>query len=380
VSADLESAANAIRLCTESFVQADEFSGVVALESKGRILLRIAHGLADPATRRPNSFETPFNIASVGKLFTATAIGQLIDQGKLRLEDRVDRHLPQVPLHVGRVTIGQLLSHSSGLGEIVTPSNQPRIASATTARELLDLVAAQAPQFEPGTRHGYSNTGPIVLGAVAEAIHGRSYSDIVSDNIFGPTGMASSTISSRPANAAEMLTRSEVLTGEMRITSGAMLPRRPANVARGGPYGGGYSSAPDLLRFATAMRQVSLLSDRVKRLLWSDARSVPGAGPGEYAYGFQLSQEGGRLSVGHSGLAGGANAEFHWAPQEAWTLVVLSNYDPMAATIIGNAARLALSGAESPETACDAAKRGRGMPGPRGPRPGSPPSSVKSSS
>jgi D-alanyl-D-alanine carboxypeptidase len=374
VTRHLDSISDAIRNCAQSFAEADQFSGVVLLERGGKRVLAAAYGLADPATGRTNTIDTPFNIASVGKIFTATAAGQLIDEGKLRLDDPVGRYLPELQPPLASITIGQLLNHSSGVGEIVTPTNQQRIAGAKTARELLKLIADQPLASDPGTRRRYSNTGPILLGAVIEAISGQSYSRYVQEHIFTPAGMSSSTVRGRPVNAAEMLTRSEVLTGEMRITSGQKLPRRPASFAGGGPFGGGYSSAPDLVRFATAMRAGRLLSDRAKALLWSNATTVPGAGPGRYAYGFQVSDEGGVMTVGHSGLGGGANAEFHWSPEDGWTLVVLSNYDPMAATIIANAARLALTGLESPAEACEAAKRGRGMPGPMGPGPGPGPS------
>jgi CubicO group peptidase (beta-lactamase class C family) len=266
--------------------------------------------------------------------------------------------------------VSQLLKHSSGVGDIFKPEHQPRIASARTARELLPVIAAQQPLFAPGSQHRYSNTGALILGAVIEAVSGRPYATYVEENIFRPVGMGSSAIRAVPDNAAVMLTRSEVLTGEMRITAGQKLARRPTSFAGGGPFGGGYSSAPDLLRFASAMRSSRLVSETTKAALLSDPAAVPGAGPGRYAHGFQVSEEGGTKVVGHSGLAGGANAEFHWAPEDGWTLVVLSDYDPMSSTIIANAARLALTGMEKPEAACEAAKRGRGMPGPLGPPAG----------
>lgn len=364
VSPEQRLAAGAVESCAASFAAADEFSGVVMLAQNGRALASAAYGYADPETRRKNTAETPFNIASLGKIFTATAIGQLIERGKLRLDDGIGRHLPELPPELGRITVRQLLNHSSGLGEIFSPANQQRIASAETSRELLPLIVTRPLQFEPGSRHGYSNTGPIVLGALIEALTGTSFPQYVRDNIFAPAGMESSTIRGRPTGAAAMLTRSEVLTGEMRITSGEQLPRRPSLVVGGGPYGGGYSSAHDLLRFADAVRSNRLLREETQELLWSGLADVPGAGPGRYAHGFQVSGEGLNRTVGHSGLAGGANAEFHWAPHAGWTLVVLSNFDPMAATIIGNAARLMLTGEVEPSAACEAARRGRGMPEP----------------
>lgn len=335
----------AIRDCAASFAAADDFSGVVLVEHGGRRVLGAAYGLADPERGVKNRLKTPFNTASVGKLFTATAIGQLVDAGKLDLEDPVGRYLPELPPEIGRITVARFLNHSSGIGEIFTPANTAAVAEAHSARELLPLVAAQPLAYPPGSRHAYSNTGFVVLGAVVEAITGQDFASYAHEHIFRPAGMTESSLTGRPATAARMLTRSEDLTGPMLVHSDVKLPRRPVPDSSewGGPYGNGYNSAEDLARFARAIDEGRLLSKETRARLWSDPVSVPGAGPGQYAYGFQVSTEGGVRTVGHSGLRGGANAEFLWAPEAGWTVVVLSNYDPMAATVIGNAARLVLT-------------------------------------
>ncbi|QIL03199.1 beta-lactamase family protein [Sphingomonas sinipercae] len=362
--------------CAATFAEADEFLGVVMVQSGGRTIASAAYGMADPSRGVRNRLETPFNIASAGKIFTSTAIGQLIDRGKVRLDDKARTYLPELPAAFATITVGQLLDHSSGLPEAVK-DNPGDLARATTARELVPTIAAHKPLFEPGTQHRYSNTGPILSAAIVEAVTGMSFSDYVQRHVFGPAGMKASTVRTRPADAAQMLTRSLVLTGEMHIVSSEKSPRRVSTfTSGGGPYGGGYSNAPDLLRFARTLTSGKLLSARTRAELWGHSARVPGAGPGDYAYGFQTSRNGDRMSVGHSGLMGGANAEVHWASDGAWSFVILSNYDPMSATIIGNAARLALLGLENPKNACAAAKGGRGMPQPTivgpGPGPGGP--------
>ena len=368
--AALSAAAAAAERCAASFAAGDEFSGVLLIERQRKRLAAESYGTADPATGARNSLDTPFNIASVGKIFTSTAVGQLIERGKLKMDDPIGRHLPGLPAELAAVTVRQLLSHSSGVGNIFTPAHAAQIRDARTSGELVHLIGAQPPAFAPGTDRAYSNAGYVLLGAVIEAVSGQSYADYVHERIFTPAGMTASSLKGAPPGAARMLTRSHDLSGAMRIERGVTLPRRAAQVGGGAAYGGGYSSALDLARFAEAMRTDRLLSPATKALLWSDPAPLPGAGPGEYAHGFQLFTEAPVRVVGHSGLAGGANAEFHWAPEEGWTLVVLSNFDPMAATMIANAAKLALTGLETPETACEAAKRGRGMPMPMGPPPG----------
>lgn len=358
--------AAAIRSCAATFAAQDEFSGVLALRLDGEDSF-YSTGQVKPGALVPPTPETPFNIASVGKLFTATAIGQLIDAGQVDLQEAIGKHLPDLPPHLEAITVGQLLNHSSGVGEIHGPANHQRILAARTATELIPLIAAVPPLSEPGTVRRYSNTGPILLGAIIEKLSGRPFATYVEERIFRPAGMANSSMTGAPEDASTMMTRSEDLTGPMRIgpasvgTARRAVPR-PREWA--GPYGNAYSSAADLLRFASALNSGKLVSAGTRIRLWSGEEPVPGSGPGAYAYGFQVVSNGARKAIGHSGLRGGANAEVHWAPTGKWSLVVLSNYDPMAATMIANAAKLMLLGMEGPATACDSARRGKGMPGP----------------
>lgn len=358
--------AEAIQSCASRFAAEDEFSGIVAIQNGAKQSFYAA-GAVKPGTNEQPTPQTPFNIASVGKLFTATAIGQLIDAGKIDLDDEIGRHLPELPPQLRTIAIGQLLNHSSGIGEIHGPANHQRILAARSSTELLPLIAAAPLHAEPGAVRRYSNTGPILLGAIVEKLSGQPFAAYVEEHIFTPVGMHNSSMTGAPPEAATMMTRSEDLTGPMRIGPGGLAaPRRPVPRTQewAAPYGNSYSSAGDLLRFAQAISSGALLSANARNRLWSGEKDVLGAGPGLYGYGFQIVGNGPHKAVGHSGLRGGANAELHWSPAGDWSLVVLSNYDPMAATMIANAAKLMLLGMEAPATACDSARKGKGMPGP----------------
>jgi CubicO group peptidase (beta-lactamase class C family) len=339
-----------IKSCADAHAAADEFSGVVLVERNGRTVLSQAYGMADPAKGAKNRLATMFNTGSIAKMFTATAIGQLVDAGKVRLEDPAGKYLPELQPQIARLTIGQLLNHSSGIGEIIfKPGVLDKLKVAPTARELLPLLALAPIAFEPGTKRQYSNTGPMVAGAVVEAVTGKSYVDYVHENVFRRAGMSRSTLKGTPVDSARMQTRSEDLTGPMIISSDNPMPRRavPYQLERGFPVGNGYNSAPDLARFARAMMTGKLVSPETRTRLWSDRKSM---GPiGDYAYGFGISNHGGTTTVGHGGLRGGAYAEVFWAPEKDWTFVILSNYDPQSAMMISNFARLTLSGANPPK-------------------------------
>lgn len=213
-------AAQALTRCAATLAAEDQFSGVAVLESDGRRLVEFAAGRIHPANGQKPNTGTPFNIASVGKLFTATAIGQFIDRGDVSLEDEVWTFLRELPPHIGRLKVGQLLNHSSGIGEIHGPANHQRILAAKTATELLPLIAAKAPLADPGKARRYSNTGPILLGAIVEKLSGQSFADYVEQRIFAAAAMRDSRMKGAPAGAATMMTRSEDLTGPMMIDPG----------------------------------------------------------------------------------------------------------------------------------------------------------------
>ena len=155
----------------------DEFSGVVLLARNNAAFLEKAYGLADREFRVPVNIDTKFNLGSINKIFTKTAIAQLAAAGKLSLTDTISKHLPRYGApYAGRVTIQQLLDFSSGMGDIfgakfdATPKEKLR-----TLADYLPFFEGDPLKFEPGARHEYSNAGYIVLGLIIEAVSGKDY-------------------------------------------------------------------------------------------------------------------------------------------------------------------------------------------------------------
>lgn len=297
----------------------DHFSGVVMLARDGTPLLSRAWGMADPAKGIANRPDTKFNLGSINKFFTHIAIGQLAAAGKLSVNDTVRKHLPDYPSPVAdRITIDQLLQHRSGLGDIFGPKFMSSHASLRKLSDYLPLFADAPLEFEPGTSQRYSNAGFVVLGLIIEKVSGQSYYDYVRDHITKPAGMtdtASWAVDENVPNRA---------IGQTKRGPEGPLPQRHTNAAtlpaRGSSAGGGYSTAPDLLRLSQA-----ILADKLLPKQWTD-----------WLFTGKLDASGHR-NIGVAGGSPGVNAVLEIAPP--YTLVVLSNYDPPSAEEVAREGR-----------------------------------------
>jgi CubicO group peptidase (beta-lactamase class C family) len=241
----------------------DRFSGAIVVAKDFVPFATKALGYSDRARGLPNATITPFNIASIAKLFTAVAIGQLVDEGKVAFEDPLTKYLPTYPRPVGdQITIAMLLEHTAGTGDYLTDPGYERVRESFES--LSDLLAAvdtrPAAGTVPGKTFRYSNTGYLLLGAVIEKASGRDYYDYVADEIFLRAGIAAGFLRN---------------TEEDRRLRGYALGYRPDGTtnwsllpARGTPAGGAYATAPDLLAFHRALATGALVKpETLKRLV-----------------------------------------------------------------------------------------------------------------
>jgi CubicO group peptidase (beta-lactamase class C family) len=295
--------AHAIAAYAQKLSDTDHFSGVVFAAKGDRVLLERAWGLADVASKTPNSVDTKFNIGSINKVFTQTAIAQLATAGKLSLDDTIRKHLPDYPSPVAdKITIRQLLEHKSGLGDFFGPKYIA--APPSSLRELSDFLPlfVSAPlQFEPGTSQRYSNAGYVVLGLIIEHATGEKYRDYVQKHIFEPAGMKDSgfwAVDERVAKRA---------TGYTKRGPDGPIPAREPNTktlpGRPSSAGGAYSTARDLFRL----------------FQWKKANGV-----------------------GVGGGAPGLNASVEI--DDGWTVIAMSNYDPPSAEALTRGAMAIVRG------------------------------------
>ncbi|MFL6276897.1 MAG: serine hydrolase domain-containing protein [Blastocatellia bacterium] len=305
----------------------DRFSGVVLLAREGKPFFVKAYGLADKARNLPNNPQTKFNLGSMNKMFTAVAIAQLAEQGKLSIDDKVGKFLPDYPNKdvANKVTIHHLLTHTSGLGSYWNAKFDARRAQIKTVADYLALFADEPLLFEPGARFEYSNSGFIVLGAIVEKVSGQSYYDYVRKHIYEPAGMKNTDAYQMTEDTPNLAMGYTNLGPDDRPASGPRRPNTETRPNRGGPAGGGYSTVEDLLRFATALQEHKLLSAKMTELITTGKVSM---GPGKYGYGFGDMQVNGQRFIGHNGGAPGIGSDLSIFPELGYVAVVMTNYDP----------------------------------------------------
>lgn len=269
-----------------------------------------ARGLADRQRAIPNNLETAFNLGSINKVFTQIAILQLAAAGKLDLDSTLAKYWPDYPNGdvARRITIRQLMRHTSGIGgNIFDPPSSGKRNDIRRLRDYLPLFVNEPLQFEPGSKKEYSNAGYVVLGLLVEKLSGQDYYTYVREHILEPAGMTrtgSFAVDSLPPNTAIGYTR-----GRQDAPANAPLHSNTEELpGRGSSAGGGYSTAQDLLKFLTALRE----------------QRIPNGLP---------------AGLGVAGGSGGINAVVEGALPGGYDLVVLTNLDPPAAERVARMTR-----------------------------------------
>ena len=259
-------------LSVDRLAAADQFSGVVLVAEDGEPVFTRAHGQASKAYGVPNRLDTKFNLASMNNMFTAVAVAQLAERGKLAYTDTVGKHLPDYPNRevAERVTVHHLLTHTSGLGDYFNPRWEAKKPRIRAVKDYLPLFAGEPLGFEPGATFGYSNAGFVVLGAIIERVSGQSYHDYVREYVYKPAGMADTDSYETDQEVPNRAQGSTRMGPGKRLEPGPWRNNLYAIEPRGGPAGGGYSTAGDLLRFAVALRDHTLLGARSTELVLSE--------------------------------------------------------------------------------------------------------------
>jgi len=310
----------------------DEFSGAVLIAKDDRVLFSHAYGLADRKGRIPNTIRTRFRIGSMNKMFTAVAILQLVEAGKVTLTAPLGIYLRDYPNRdvATKVTIHHLLTHTGGTGDIFGPDFDAHRTQLRTLGDYVKLYGKRGAEFEPGSSWAYSNYGFILLGVVIEKVTGQSYYDYVQQHIYRPAGMTRT--GSLPENHP-VRDRSIGYTRPAGTT--AWTPNTDTLPYRGTSAGGGYSTVEDLARFAHALLTHKLLSpDSTNLLITGKVKAGPGA---RYAYGFEDARDAdGNGWVGHGGGAPGMNGDLKIYPKPGYVVAVLANLDPPAAQSISD--------------------------------------------
>jgi CubicO group peptidase (beta-lactamase class C family) len=328
------------------------FSGVVLLSHRGRTVLSRSYGMADEEKGIRNHAGVAFSLSSAGKPFGGVAVLQLVQRGELRLWDTVGTFLTGFARDIAeKVTIHHLLSGTSGLS---TPEldTQRVFHSREEVREYRQWWARQAePVAAPGTPTDHSGAEVAIPAQIVEAVTGMTYWDYVQEHVFKRCAMNSTAFHTR----RQWLTRKDIAHPYMQLADGSVVDavrnldkgspspdvpgKNPGRNFIDAPGDGGFATAPDLVRFAHALRDGTVLDKPHAELLTAaknphapqggglqGGRTVP-ADAGFGAYTMPVRIVNGQWVWGRAGGDPGVGAAWNIYPDTGWVGVILSNRD-----------------------------------------------------
>ena len=315
----------AIDALLKSAFPADRPGAAMIVTKDGQTLFRKAYGMADLELGVPLQPDMVFRLGSITKQFTAAAILMLAEEGKLSLQDPIEKHLPRYPTQGHTITIEHLLTHTSGIQSYTDMPGwmTSRILSPMTVQELIDGFKKEPMQFAPGERYAYNNSGYILLGAIVEKASGKSYEAFVRERIFQALGMTASYYGS---------TEPIIPKRAPGYTQEGDQPRNAGYLSMTQPYSAGslLSTVDDLARWDAALYGETLLKKASLEKAWTPYVLKSGK-PTGYGYGWGVSKLRGRRAIEHGGGIFGFSTYAVRLPDERVYVAVLCNSDRPAA-------------------------------------------------
>lgn len=315
--------ASAIDQVMNSRFTSGDFNGTVLVAREGQILYQRAFGLANREWNVPNDLATKFEIGSMTKQFTALLVLQFVNEGRIKLEAHVSDYLPYYRKDTGsRITVSQLLSHTSGVPNFISiPGflDGPASRRVYTVREFVNQYCSGDPEFEPGAKFSYSNSGYFLLGAILEQVSGDSYEQLLQERIFSPLGMKDSgythpeTILPRRASGYER-------------AAGGLRNARYYDMSIPFAAGALYSTVGDLFLWDQALYGERLLPARLRDLLFKPNLESYG-----YGWGILVPKPGSPYASEsipmHGGAIFGFQSLIERIPSHRELIVLLDNTD-----------------------------------------------------
>jgi CubicO group peptidase (beta-lactamase class C family) len=296
----------------QSYVTDKKFMGSVLVARDGQIILNKGYGYANLEWQIPDSPETKFRLGSITKQFTAACILLLEERGKLKTDDPVKKYMPDAPAAWDKITIYNLLTHTSGIPNFTSfPDYHASEATPTTPEKLVARFRDKPLDFQPGEKWSYSNSGYVLLGYLLEKISGQSYQTFVEENIFKPLGMHDSGYDS---NSAIILHRA---SGYSPSPNG---PENAGYIDMSIPLSAGalYSTTHDLLLWEQGLFGGKLLSPASLQKMTTPFKD-------DYACGLMVHTVDGHKKIEHGGGIEGFNTELAYYPDDKLTMIVLAN-------------------------------------------------------
>ena len=313
----------------QSYVQQGTFMGTVLVARDGNIVFDKAYGMANIELEVPNTPDTKFRLGSITKQFTAAAILLLEERGKLKIGERVKMYLPDAPMSWDRITVQNLLTHTSGIPNFTDMADYGTVKlSSRTASAAVAAVRDRPLDFGPGEQYRYSNSGYVVLGDIIERVSGQTYEAFVTENIFKPLGMNDSGYDS---NSAIIKRRA---SGYTRLPTGRVVNATYIHMSIPHAAGALYSTTHDLLKWEQALFAGKIISKASLERMTTPFKN-------DYGFGLGSRVAGGRRVIAHSGGIDGFNTMMAYYPETRTVVIVLSNVNgPVPDQAVGHLAAL----------------------------------------
>jgi D-alanyl-D-alanine carboxypeptidase len=327
--------------------------GVVLVSRDGRVLLHRAYGMADVELDVPMRLDSVLLTGSVSKQFTAVAVLQLVQSGRLSLDDDIRKHVPELETHGRTVTIRQLLTHTGGVPNFVDRDDFDALSRQPHESAQLVALSRDMPMLsEPGTAFQYSDSGYIALGVLIERISGMPYGRYVRERLAAPHGLVDTRYGDDSAIVARRARGYTFEDGELR---------NAAHIDMSVPHaaGGIVSTAGDLMRWYRALAADEVIDRELLRQAWTPVTLADGERIG-YGYGWKLCPFEGESTRGHGGFINGFTASMMHVHERGLDIVVLANQDsgrPEPSYLARRIARLLLTGNPELRTARIAPER-----------------------
>jgi CubicO group peptidase (beta-lactamase class C family) len=316
-------------LLEKTTVQIDSanIQGAVLLAKNGKVILSKGYGLANAEHDVPNKPETKFRLGSITKQFTAAAILQLQEQGKLSVRDNVLKYIPSAPSAWNGITIHHLLTHTSGIPSYTGAPGYERLMRhpAGPPLDFVNRFKSLPLEFIPGEKFKYNNSGYFLLGIIIEQASGQSYENYLRTRIFDPLGM-NDTGYDHPGTVLK------------NRAAGYNKSRNAEFLDMDQPYAAGslYSTVLDLYKWDQALRSTAVLTRPSLQTAFTPGKLnwAPGI---QYGYGWGTATVAGRQAVGHGGGINGFSTVIWRAVEQDAVVIILSNRED--APNIGKAGR-----------------------------------------
>ena len=312
------------KLANDALAKSGVPSASIAVVRDGKIVYLNAYGSARLEPKTPATSAMRYSIGSISKQFTAAALLLLQEQGKLSLDDKVAKFIPDLT-RANEVTIRQLLSHTSGYQDYWPQDYvMPMMLQPVTTAKILDMWGRRSLDFDPGTKWQYSNTNYVIAGVIIEKVSGKPLLQFLQEKVFSPLGMTS------VANIDEKKLGDTDPTGYMRYALGPL--RVAPKEGSGWLFAAGElaMTAEDLAKWNISIMDQKLLRPASYRELEREAQLNNGLGT-RYGLGVSLATEAGHRAVSHGGEVSGFVSESIVFPDERVSVVALTNQDASSA-------------------------------------------------